>query len=171
MCFSVAGHTVTLSLFILSIMGRVGIKFELLFSAQFSVCPRLDRFQTPCLPNNLPGEESDQPRQKTRLTVPDCAVKEIRSLTERSYSISCLTDGGRWLPGENKDRRSKRSREKKKLVPEGVLKQPLPARLWSRGGSRGLFGRLTLKPQWTDLSLTSPRLEVNTEWPFITCAT
>lgn len=35
-----------------------------------------------CLPNNLPQEESDQPRQKTRLTVPDCAVKEISSLTE-----------------------------------------------------------------------------------------
>lgn len=29
--------------------------------------------------------------------------------------------------------------------------------------SGGLFGRLTLKPQWTHLSLTSPRLEVNTE--------
>lgn len=36
-------------------------------------------FRPSCLPNNLSGEESDQPRQKTRLTVP---LREIRSLTE-----------------------------------------------------------------------------------------
>lgn len=32
-----------------------------------------------------------------------------------------------------------------------------------KGGSGGLFGWLTLKPQWTDLSLTLCRPEVNTE--------
>lgn len=96
------GHTETMNFFILSVMGRVGIKLERFFSSQVSLYPRLDRFQTPCLPNNLPWEESDQPRQKTRLTVPGCAVKEIRSLTEWSYSISCLTDGGRRLHRETK---------------------------------------------------------------------
>lgn len=133
---------------LLSIMGTVGIKLELPFSAQVSSCPRLDRFQTPCLPNNLSGEESDQPRQKTRLTVPDCAVEEIRGLTEWSYSISSLTDGGRQLHRETKT--------------EG-LKKCLRVFLSGRclfdcevkGGSGDLFGRLTLKPQWTDLSLTS----------------
>lgn len=106
-------------------MGRVGIKLELPFSAQVSFCPRLDRFQTPCLPNNLSGEESDQPRQKTRLTVPDCAVDEIRGLTEWSYSISCLTDGGRQLHRETKT-------EGVKKCLRAFFKRPLPVRLWSQ---------------------------------------
>lgn len=150
------GHRDTLNLFILSITGRVGIKLKPPFSSQVSFCPCLDRFQTPCLPNNLPGEKSDQPRQKTRLTVPDCAVKEIRSLTEWSYSVSCSTDGGRRLNRETKT--------------EGVK------RAWGcflsshclfdcevKGGSGGLFGWLTLKPQRADLSLTLHGPEVNTQ--------
>lgn len=76
------------------------IKLKSQFALKVQFCPCLDRFQTQCLLNNLPGEESDQPRQKTRLTVPDCAVEEISSLRERSYSTSCLTDGGRWLHRE-----------------------------------------------------------------------
>lgn len=39
---------------------------------------------------NLSGEQSDQPRQKTRLTVPDCAVEEIRGLTEWSLQYILL---------------------------------------------------------------------------------
>lgn len=74
----------------------MGKRSELAPSSHVSLCPRLDRIQTPCLPNDLPGEVSGQPGQKTRLTVPDCSVKEISSLSERSYSITRLTDGGRW---------------------------------------------------------------------------
>lgn len=58
---------------------------------------RPDRFRSRCLPNNLSGVESDQPRQRTRLTVPGCTVEEIRGLTGGGYSTSCLTDGGRLL--------------------------------------------------------------------------
>lgn len=164
-------HTETLNLYILSIIGRVGIKLELPFSSQVSFCPRLDRFQAPCLPNNLPGEESDQPRQKTRLTVPDCAVKEIRSLTEWSYSISCLTDGGRWLHRETKTEGVKK-KEKRKWVPEGIFKQSLPVWLWSQ--------RRLRRPLWlAEPQASADRFVINLaqaggerrEWPFITCAT
>lgn len=90
------------------------MKLERLFPAQLSFGPRLDRFQTLCLPNNLPGEESDQARQKTRLTVPDCAVREIRSLRERSYSTSWSTDERKVVARRNKDRWGRRRRKKKR---------------------------------------------------------
>lgn len=150
------GHRDTLNLFILSIIGTVGIKLKPPFSSQVSFWPRLDRFQTLCLLNNLPGEKSDQPRQKTRLTVPDCAVKEIRSLTEWSYSVSCLTDGGRRLHRETKTEEVKRAWG-------CFLSSRCLFDCEVKGGSGGLFGWLTLKPHRTDLSLTSRRPEVNTQ--------
>lgn len=91
-----------------------------------------------------------------RLPLPDCAVKEISSLTERSYSISCLTDGGRQTHGETKAER------KKKESLEGFLSSHWLFDWEVKEGSGGLFDWLTLKPRWTDLSLTLHRPEVNT---------
>lgn len=114
-------------------------------------------FRPSCLPNNLSGEESDQPRQRTRLTVPDCALPEIRCLTQWSYSISCLTEDGC-------------------AAKQRGAHSPPCVRLWAclssrcrfdckvKGGSRGHFGQLTLEPQQAVLVINLRlRSEVNAE--------
>lgn len=125
-------QTDTLNLFYLVNNGQAKNQVGAAFLLSGLILPMPGQVPDPVFTfSNLAGEESDQSRQKTRLTVPDCAVKEISSLTEWSYSISCLTDGGRWLHRENKDRWGEK-KKKKKWVPEGVFKQPLPVRMWSQ---------------------------------------
>lgn len=114
-------------------------------------CRRLDRFRSRCLPNNLSGVESDQPRQRTRLTVPGCTVEEIRGLTEGSYSTSCLTDGGRLLCGQTKT-------ESRGLWGKSACLRAfflLFFWLFDCDVESGSGGQLTLEPRQADLSLTS----------------
>lgn len=82
--------------------------------------------------SNLAEEESDQPRQKTRLTVPDCAVKRDKQLNRMKLQYFLL-NWWRKVAAQRKQRQmGLKKKKRKKRVPEGVFKQPLPVRMWSQ---------------------------------------